>query len=298
MELRQLKYFVAVADALNFSDAADKLCITQGTLSQQIKQLEDELGTSLFHRTSRSVSLTEEGAEMLPLAIKTLESSYDCRLKISDLKKSLSGTLNIGLTSSFREMATDTMRSFIKEHPGVKLNVYYKTATELLEMLLRREIDICLAFKPSAFYEEIESEKLFESRLSAVMRKDHPLSGRKTLSISEIEQQSIALPGSGLQARRTFEKFLNVQTSNLDVHVELNDPNTILDLLHGTNLIALLSSAAVGLEPNLVAIPLEGINGAMTGCVHWLKGAYRKKSAVTFVDMLRDSAVINRIMGM
>ena len=67
MELRQLKYFVKVAGNLSFSEAAKNLCVTQSTLSQQIKQLEGELGTQLFIRTSHSVELTEAGKELLPL---------------------------------------------------------------------------------------------------------------------------------------------------------------------------------------------------------------------------------------
>ena len=70
MELRQLKYFVEVAMSLSFSEASRKLYITQGTISQQIRQLEDEMGTQLFDRTSQKIVLTEAGLEMLPLALK------------------------------------------------------------------------------------------------------------------------------------------------------------------------------------------------------------------------------------
>ena len=79
MELRQLRYFVVLADKLNFSEAARNLFITQGTLSQQIRQLEDEMGEELFTRTSHSVCLTEAGAELLPLAESTLEGAETCR---------------------------------------------------------------------------------------------------------------------------------------------------------------------------------------------------------------------------
>lgn len=295
MELRQLKYFAAVAKYLNFSEAADHLYVTQGTLSQQIKQLEDELGVSLFHRTSRSVVLTDAGEEMLPLANKVLESAYDCHLKISDLKNVLTGTLNIGLTSSFKELATDTMRSFLKAYPGVKMTVHSKTANELLGMLERREIDLMLAFKPTAKYDEVESEPLFESVLSVIMRKGHPLSDRKSLSLKDLKFHYIVLPGAGLQARKKFERFVNVDTSELNVHAVLDDPNTILDLLRGSDMISVLSSLAIRYDQSLVAIPLDGVESKMIGCVHWLKGFYKKKSAMMFVEMLRDSAMIQRI---
>ena len=85
MELRQLRYFVKVAETLNFSEAAKVLCITQSTLSQQVKQLENELGTTLLVRSSHSVAMTEAGRELLPYAQKTLREAELCKTRISDL---------------------------------------------------------------------------------------------------------------------------------------------------------------------------------------------------------------------
>ncbi|MBQ0077312.1 MAG: LysR family transcriptional regulator [Bacteroidales bacterium] len=295
MELRQLKYFVTLSRTLNFSEAARKLFITQGTLSQQIMQLEGELGVKLFTRGPHNVSITEAGEELLPLAIQTLNDSESCQKRMLDLKKALCGSLSIGVTHSFGALLTDTVKSFLKAYPGVKLNIHYKTATELIDMLHRKEVDFILAFKPVQVYEKMESEVLFTSRLSAVMRREHPLADRPFITLAELKKQGIALPGSGLQARRTFERFVDVDSSKMNVRIELNDPNIILDILQGTNLIAILSSLAVHYRPSLVAIPIEGIDREMLGCVHYLKDAYRKRSAEIFIDMLRDSAMVERI---
>lgn len=295
MELRQLRYFVTVAKTLNFTDAARELYITQGTLSQQIRQLEDELGASLFVRSSHSVELSEAGKELLPLAIRTIEASDDCRSRVQDLQKGLSGSLNIGVTSSFSRLITETVKQFVKQYPGVKLNIFYKTATELIEMLHERQLDFMVSFKPHTKYEKLDYEPIFVSRLSAVMRKDHPLAGRRSLTFKDLEGQGIALPGSGLQARRTFERFINVDTSELDIRIEMNDPNIIMDIVRGTNLIAILSSLASYYYPGLIAIPLDLHNSEMIGCIQWLREGYRKKSADIFLDMLRESAQISNI---
>ena len=294
MELRQLKYFVGVAKTLNFSEAADNLFITQGTLSQQIRQLEDELGTDLFTRTSRSVMLTEAGTALLPLAVKTIEDSEVCKTAVANLRKGLTGTLSIGLTSSFKNLLTDTVKHFMKDNPQIKLNIYYKTATELTKMLREREVDFILAFKPADKLEDIESEPLFESELSAVMHKSHPLALQKSLTLQELSRQRIALPGSGLQARKAFDRFTDAKTDDLDICVELNDPHIIMEILHNTSLITIVSSLATKYDPSLVAIPIEGMRRTMVGCVHWLKGAFRKKAAEAFIETLRDSnAILN-----
>ncbi|MDO5442252.1 MAG: LysR family transcriptional regulator [Bacteroidia bacterium] len=295
MELRQLKYFVMVSKTLNYSEAARKLFITQGTLSQQIMQLEDELGSKLFVRSSHSVALTEAGEELLPLAKSTLEASDLCRSKMNDLHQALTGTLNIGVTHSFVGLLTGTVRQFLKIHPGVKLKIYNKTATELIEMLRQKDVDLIIAYKPSAEYDDIEAEPLFDAKLCAVMRNDHPLAEHKSLCLADLERQGIVLPGSGLQVRKAFEHFVGVDTRKLNVRVELNDPDLIMDIVQGTELVAIVSSLAAFYRHNLIAIPLEDTGHEMSGCVQWIKNGYRKRSAEAFLEMLRDSAQIERL---
>lgn len=295
MELRHLKYFVMVAKTLNFSEAARHLYVTQGTLSQQIQQLEGEIGAQLFDRTRHSVILTEAGEELLPLAIKTIEDSEICSNRMRDLKGALTGTLRIGTTPSFSALLSETVRKFIKEHPGVELKIQSETAAELIDLLRNRELDLALAFKPSMAYDELESEELFRNSLSAVMRSDHPLASHKFLTMEDLESHRIVLPGKGLQARRAFDRYLGLDTRRLDVSLEVNDPNLIMDIVQSTNLITVISSLASYYRTNLVAIPLEGGNYSMVGCVHRHKDGYRKRSADIFIEMLRDSAQIERI---
>lgn len=296
MELRQLKYFVAVARTLSFSEAARQLYVTQGTLSQQIMLLEDELGSLLFERTSHKVALTEPGMVLFPLAKNIIQQVEQCKLQVGDLRKALGGELNIGMTYSFSNLITDTVRDFLKTYPGIKLRIYYKTASELYQMMVKGELDVILAFKPVVQHKDLVSETLFNFDLCAVMRKDHPLSDRKVLTLEELKNFNIALPGSGLQARKTFEKFNNIDTNGLNVRVELNDPNVIMDLVQSSNLVTILSSLAALYRPNLAAVPLEGYIGKMEGCVHWLKGAYHKKSAEAFIEMVRESAAVSKLL--
>lgn len=295
MELRHLKYFVTIAKTLNFSEASRRLYITQGTLSQQIQQLEGEIGAQLFDRTKHSVVLTEAGEELLPLAIQTIEDSEVCCNRMRDLKGALTGTLRVGTTPSFSSLLTETVKRFVKEHPGVTLKIQSETALELIEMLRNKELDLALAFKPVMAYDELETEPLFRNSLSAIMRKDHPLATHKVLTMDDLENHRIVLPGQGLQARRAFDRFLGLDTRKLNVTLEVNDPNLIMDIVQSTNLITVLSSLASYYRQDLIAVPLEGGNYSMVGCVHRPKEGYRKRSADVFIEMLRDSAQVERI---
>lgn len=295
--MRHLKYFVTIAETLSFSEASRRLFITQGTLSQQIQQMEGEIGAQLFDRTRHSVTLTEAGEELLPLAKKTLEDSEICSNRIKDLKGALTGTLRIGTTHSFSALLTETVKKFIKQHPGVKLNIQSETASELMDMLLNRELDLALAFRPARVYDELESEQLFRNELRAIVRKDHPLAASKVLTMKELERHRMVLPGKGMQARRAFDTYLGLDTRALNVAVEVNDPDLIMDIVQSTNLIAVVSSLASYYRPGLVSIPLEGGNYSIDGCVHRLKDGYRKRAADIFIDLLRDTVQLEKISG-
>lgn len=289
MELRQIRYFIAIAETLNFSEAAKKLFITQGTLSQQIKQLEGELGAELFERSSHSVRLTEAGEELLPLARRMMETSDECRIKISDLRHVLSGTLRIGVTHSFSHLLPEPVKIFLRAHPGVKLEIFYKTASELVDMLIAGMVDFIITFKPSLEYECISWESIIKTQLSAVMWKEHPLADRKTLTINDISHYGIILPSAGLQSRKVFDRFTDVDTSSLNVKIEINEPNIILDILYGTQLIGILSSLATRFHTSLVAIPVEEFRQGLTGCVQWLNTTYQKRSVSAFLEIFRES---------
>lgn len=292
MELRQLKYFVKTAETLNFSEAARALFVTQSTLSQQIRQLEEEMGTELFQRDSHCVSLTESGAHLLPVAKCTLRDAENCFTQINDLKEMLSGVLNIGITYTFAPVLTETVREFTTKYPGVKLNIICKTMASLLDMLKHREVDFVLCFKPNVTDDDIESHVLFDNQLSVILSKDHPLANRTTLSLDDICPQRIALPAKETQARNAFDIVFPGGLSKLDVQVEINEVNVLLDLVRATKMITFLSEATLYQKEGLKAIPLDAPNTQMEGCVHTLRRVYRKRAADEFIRILSQSEAV------
>lgn len=291
MELRQLKYFVKVAETLNFSEAARILCVTQSTLSQQIRQLEGELDTPLLIRNSHSVSLTEAGHELLPYARKTLHNAELCVERINDLNKLAVGELNIGVTYSFSPMLTETLLSFMKLYPNIRLNIFYKPMAELMELLAKREVDFVLAFKPSVPVAGVESHQLFQTSLSAVVGTCHPLASRKTVSLEELERYEFALPSKGLQARNAFDRIAE-RSNGFRVRVELNEVNILLKLIRQTNLVTVLAEDSVYNETGVKSIVIDVPDNDMSGCVHILKDSYHKRSMKEFVRLLSESLAV------
>ena len=296
MELRQLRYFAKAAETLNFSHAANCLNMAQSSLSQQIKQLEDELGTQLFIRDSHSIRLTEAGEEMLPFALRTIHDAEACADRIRDLRKMLTGTINIRVTHSFSPILTETVISFLKMYPKIKVNIVYKQMNELMELLSNHELDFVLAFKPIQPLPDVESHILFQNTLSVIVGNNHPLASKDKVSISELEKYDLALPSKGLQARNAFDNIVS-DYDKFKIRIELNDVNTLLKLVRQTNLVTVLAEDSIYGVCDVKAVPINVPDNQMSGCVHILKETYRKHSMQEFIRILTESIAVKRFQN-
>ena len=292
MELRQLRYFAKAAETRNFSHAAACLNIAQSSLSQQIRQLEEELGTQLFIRDSHSIQLTEAGEAILPFALRTIHDAEACADRIRDLRKMLTGTLNIGVTHSFSPI----LKESVKMYPKIKVNIVYKQLNELMEMLSNHELDFVLAFKPIQPLPTVESHILFQDSLSAIVGKNHPLASKESVSISELEKYDLALPSKGMQARNAFDSMVSNHDS-FKVRIELNDVNTLLKLVRQTNLVTVLAENSIYDVCDMKAVRINVPDNQMSGCVHILKETYRKHSMQEFIRILTESLAVRRFQN-
>lgn len=297
MELRQLKYFVRLAETLNFSAAAKDLFITQSTLSHQIQQLENELRQPLFQRNSHEVNLTEAGQTLLPLAKDTLRTADNCMLRMEELKNVMSGELKIGVTFSFASIVAETVTAFLRQHPNVKMNVTQSTMAELIEMLTNHELDFVLAFKPTTPNPKVESRVLFHHRLAAIVNEHHALAARKSITLEELQNYDLALTRLGTQARNSFDRTIAQYDYHYRIKVEMNTVYLLFRLVRESNYVTVLSESTVVYEDGLKAIPIVDTDtpeNEMLGCIHMLKNAYVKNSTKEFARMLGESTAMLR----
>jgi len=292
MEIRQLRYFVKLAEALNFSVAAKELFITQSTLSHQILQLENELQQPLFLRNSHGVSLTEAGHTLLPLARETLHSADNCLLRLEELKNLTGGELNIGVTFSFASIMAETVTAFLRLYPHVKVNVTQSTMTELMAQLENHELDFVLAFKPSVANPKIDSQILFHHRLAAVVSEHHALADKDTISLEELQRYDLIMSRKGTQARNVFDAAIAGTDYHYRIKVEMNMVYLLFKLLRESNYVTVLSESTVAYEHGLKAIPIVGSDvneKQMEGCIHLPRNAYIKKSSREFIRILNGA---------
>ncbi len=292
MELRQLRYFLKAAETLNFTDAAKQMYITQSTLSQQIKQLETELNVLLFDRIGKKVFLTEAGNEFLPFAKQTVGDADLAVQRIQDLQGIRTGKLRIGITYSLSFGLAPIILRFMKEYPNIKLEVFYNTAQELLQMLKNRDLDFVLSFSMAVMDEQVEETDLYEVPLCAIVHIRHPLAFQKNISLKELKQYSLVLPSRGLSARSALNDLLQTNDLKLDPHLEMNDANILLQLVESSLYVTVLSKTTILGRPELRAIPIKEQQNGMMASVLTMKGAYQKASAEAFLKLFEEGTLL------
>lgn len=293
MELRQLKAFVKAAELLNFSEAARALCVNQSSFSQHIKKLEEELNVTLFHRNTHEISLTQAGIELLPHAQKTLQNADNCISHMNDLLEMRCGTLNIGVTHSFSLVLTETLETYCKQYPHIKVNIYYKTMSDLMQMLIKRDVDFVLSYRPSLTdYPQVQSRILFEDHLSVIVPKTHKLANKRNITLQELSAYPMTMPAKGLRSRKVLDTLLAGKDIQLDVRTELNLVSPLLRLVKKGLFLTVLSGSTVDSEQDLVAIPIDEEGSRMEGSCQMLKEDYRKEAAKEFVKILSEKVII------
>jgi DNA-binding transcriptional LysR family regulator len=193
MELRHLRYFVAVAEELSFRKAAEKLHMAQPPLSAQIKALEEELRVRLFDRTTRLVQLTHSGRVLLAEARAVLAASTLAEQRVRDAEHSLVGTLRVGVIAPMTNAwLAGILRRFRQQFPAVQLSLFDLTTTEQLRRLRAQELDAGL-LRPPVDFPELDSKFVGESRQVLAVPTGHKLAKKRRLRWEDFHDQELVL---------------------------------------------------------------------------------------------------------
>mgnify|MGYP003591157707 CR=1 FL=1 len=190
MDFRQFRYFVVTAEERHFARAAERLGIAQPSLSQQIKALETQLGTRLFHREKRRIELTEAGQALFLEARNVLEHA-DSAVRIArDIGRGAAGRIDIGIVGSamFERHFPPLLTTFRKEHPDIQLSMHELPIVQQIEALPNRGLDIAIVRSPIAcpLPEGVEHFVLSRQRLIAALPTTHPLAARAVITLDDL----------------------------------------------------------------------------------------------------------------
>ena len=286
MELRQLKYFITSADTLNFTEAARQCFITQSTLSQQIKQLETELGVQLFERIGKRVFLTETGRDFLPYARQTVADADYGVQRIKDIEDLKTGQLCIGTTFGLSALITDAIARFSEQYPEVHLEVMFLKQDELIEAVRERKVDFALTFEMMEKDDLLTEQPVKTYHLCAIVSDQNPLAQQATVSLRQLADYNICTPARGMNARRMFDSLTNKKGIELQPKLEINEIHTLLHLVRTGRWVAILVDSITHGEEGLCAVPLR--EAALPMPVVWLypKDMYIRKAIQVFMELI------------
>lgn len=285
MELRQLRYFLKAKELLNFTEAANVLNISQSTLSQQIKQLEDELNVPLFNRIGKRITLTEAGKLFAEYALQSINRANEGLLLLQDLKNLNTGKITVGVIYSMRILFAKTLIEFAKQYPGIKIQVVFGTTKDLLEKLNQHQFDFILSFHEKTKEPHLNYQPLLSSNMVLVTAKKSELAKKSSISLNEVAELPLALPFSGFSTIQFFEESFSQKNLTPNICMEINDIPTLFEIVKTGHWHTILSDTSVN-DPEVVGIPIEGKNMKRTIMIISLKEAYEKKSVKKLCELL------------
>ena len=215
MELQQLRYLVALSKTLNFSKAAEEMFISQPTLSQQIRKLEEELDVRLVERSTRNVAMTPIGLACVKLAQQAVDAS-DRMIEITqEEQRHGQHKLNIGVLAVYPQLnISSVIAEFQSLHLTETINLHFGWSIDLLGRLLSKKSDIIITNLDKDQLSKAELESLdihtfLNDRLYLIVGRDHPLAQRQTVGLAEVLSQRLFLPGARSSANLFFEKAVH-----------------------------------------------------------------------------------------
>ncbi|HVS77009.1 MAG TPA: LysR family transcriptional regulator [Steroidobacteraceae bacterium] len=195
MELRHLRYFLAVAEELNFTRAAERLGISQPPLTQQIKALEAELGVTLLDRSAYRIELTDAGRIFAAEAARILGDARSAVQAARRAAAGATGRVRVGFTesASFNSLVTSTLRSYRSDHPAVEVSLEEHPSTELIVALRQGRIDAAFVRPPLPAERGLTLELLEKEPLVAAVPSGHPLAGRREVDLGALASETFIL---------------------------------------------------------------------------------------------------------
>lgn len=287
MELRQLRYFLKAKELLNFTEAATALNISQSTLSQQIKQLEDELNVPLFNRIGKRITLTEAGHLFSEYALQSINRANEGLLLLRDLKNLNTGKITVGVIYSMRILFARILIRFASQYPNIKIQVVFGTTKDLLERLNLHHFDFILTFHDEPLELHLKYQTLLKANMVLVTAKNSSLAQKTGISLREVAELPLALPFSGKNSIQFFEESFGQNNLVPNVCMEINDIPTLFEIVKTGHWHTILSDTSVN-DPDVTAIPIDGKNMRRTIMIISLREAYEKKAVTKLYKMLAE----------
>ena len=292
MELRQLRYFAAVAQRRHFTAAAEAIGVAQPALSQQVRLLERELGVQLFDRSNRRVRLTPAGEALLIRAERILAEVANAQSELAEYAGAVRGRVIVGTLPSLAEhQLPPLVAAFHQRHPGLELILREERTARLFELLGAGEVDLALLHhSPSAdTYPAVTLETLFTEELVAAVGPAHHLAAAGELPLAALREEAFILTKSGSAIRDTILAACAIAGFAPHIAFESGASATVRALAAAGLGVAILprSEARIG-HPSLAALTLTPTL-TRTVALAWPAARRHPPATAAFLALAREA---------
>lgn len=289
MDIKQLSYFIAVAQEESFSRAAEKLAVSQPTLSMAVKKLEDELGAKLFFSFGRKQNLTDEGLRLKEGAEKLLELYQETLEQVTASSQTASGVITLGLSPLFGAcFFGDLIPNFSKAYPNIKINMIEDGANKIDQCIERGEVDIGVTLKTERT-SSFASCHFSTQRNVVLLHKSHPLAGEASLTVSQLREESFAIFNQDFILNRQIMSACHAAGFRPQIALLSSQWDFMVEVVSRNRAVSILPKPVLDKhpDPNVVCIPLTDSMKYWDVVLAWNKHRYLSKSCKLFLDYVQ-----------
>ena len=249
MNFNHLRVFQAVAENLSYTQAAEKLFVSQSTVSIQIKKLEEELEVDLFEQFGKKIYLTEAGERLFTYTNRIFSLVVDAKLALRDLKGLNMGKLVIGASTTPGSYILPTViGSFQEKYPNIDISLEISNTHQVQKKILANKLDFGVVGEEFIMDPLLEVEPLLDDELVVIVPKGHLLAERQSITSEELLQHRFILRERGSSTREVFEEKINIKDKTLKVALQLNSLEAIKQAVVANLRISIVSKFAAERE--------------------------------------------------
>ena len=288
---RSLKYLLAVAECSSFTRAAESLFVSQPALSQQIKQLEEQVGVQLLERSGRHVHLTDAGELYVRHVERALAEINAASVALDDLSQLSRGHVSLALTPITDYLTADLIQEFISQHPNISLDIKEMAQHDVEEAVLQDQVSIGVMFSNetslSTGRDELEAMKLNTDALVLASSKNsipkkNDVHGDSSL---ELLRQPLALLNNRFEMRRQIDAYFTSHDLSPKVTLEANSLGFLIEMVKYGRLRTILPESIVASMEDLMSIPVDPTLPTHTATIIIRKAAYRSRATDAFLRL-------------
>lgn len=231
MDISALQAFIAVARYQSFSQASEMLFVTQPAVSKRVASLEEELGTKLFNRITRQVSLTEAGKQLLPKAKDVVEQAEDMQRFASNLNDEISGDLSVAIAHHVGlHRMPPILKMFKQQNPKVKLDIRFEDSDKAFTGVEQGDIEFAVITLPTDLPDKLIKQTIWQDDLNIVVGNDHPLAklnGAKALSLRSLAEYPCVLTSQETETHQITLREFSKRNLELNVQMQTNNLETL-----------------------------------------------------------------------